>query len=99
MTNSLATIVILATGDNVGIALRDIPVAAVAVAFDGSCVSVKEAIPQGHKVALVELRAGDAIVRNTMPVGQATQSIEPGALVHTHNVISRYLNNEVDHHE
>lgn len=53
----------------------------------GGCeVSVKEAIPAGHKVALRALAAGERVVRYGQTIGRARMAIEPGERVHTHNL-------------
>ena len=94
-----ANIVVLAKADNVGVALRDIEANASARAAEGAAVVAREAIPLGHKIALVPIAAGDAILRFGVPVGLATAAICPGQLVHVHNVRSQYLDNAEDHYE
>lgn len=49
-------------------------------------VSVRQFIPSGHKVALHTTAAGNSIRRYGQVIGFATQSIEPGDHVHTHNL-------------
>jgi altronate dehydratase len=51
-------------------------------------ITVAEAIPRGHKVALRAIRAGEAVVKYGSPIGSASAEIAPGAHVHTHNVAS-----------
>jgi len=92
-------IVVLAAADNVGIALRDIETNEAARSAGGSSIAAREAIPLGHKIALADIKSGQAIVRFGVPVGIATQAIAPGQLVHIHNVRSRYLDNVEDHYE
>ena len=92
-------IVVLAAADNVGIALRDIETNEAARSAGGSSIAAREAIPLGHKIALADIRRGQAIVRFGVPVGIATEAIAPGQLVHIHNVRSRYLDNVEDHYE
>ena len=94
-----ATMVVLAAGDNVGVALRDIAAQGRAHTLAGRALDALEAIPQGHKIALEDIAAGAAIVRFGMPVGVAKTAIAMGHLVHVHNVASRYLNNDEDHYE
>jgi len=94
-----ATMVVLAAGDNVGVALRDIAAGALAHTLAGRALESREAIPQGHKIALEDIAPGAAIVRFGMPVGVAKAPIARGYLVHVHNVASRYLNNDEDHYE
>lgn len=95
----VANIVVLADEDNVGIAVRDIGADEPARATDGPRVTASEPIPLGHKVALKPIAAGGLIVRFGVPVGIATAGIQPGSLVHVHNVKSQYLDNVEDHYE
>lgn len=95
----VANMVVLTAGDNVGIAVRDIAANETARATEGGGIAAIEAIPQGHKIALAPVAAGDAIIRFSVPVGIATAAIPTGALVHIHNVRSRYLDNVEDHYE
>lgn len=94
-----ANIVVLATADNVGIALADIGAEATARSLDGYDVVTSEAIPQGHKVALRAIAPGAPIVRFGVPVGIATLPIAAGRLVHIHNVRSQYIDNHENHYE
>lgn len=54
-------------------------------AYDGDAIDVREDVPFGHKVALVELVPGDEIVKYGETIGSATDPISPGEWVHTHN--------------
>ncbi|NLS28532.1 Altronate dehydratase [Sphingomonas sp. S2M10] len=49
-------------------------------------VTVVSDVPQGHKVALRPIAAGDAVHKFGFPIGRATRPIAPGEHVHTHNV-------------
>ena len=91
--------VVMATGDNVGIATRDIAAGAAARDVRGRRQDALEPIPQGHKIALVDIPPDDLIVRYGVPVGVATAAIGAGRLAHVHNVASRYLDNDEDHYE
>jgi len=52
----------------------------------GLAVTVAEAVPAGHKLALTPIPAGSRVVRWGEPIGRATVAIHPGRHVHTHNV-------------
>jgi len=52
----------------------------------GQMLTLAEAIPAGHKFALVPHDSGDAVVKYGYPIGRATAPIAPGAHVHTHNL-------------
>jgi altronate hydrolase len=45
-------------------------------------------IPRGHKVAVRDIGAGEAIVKYGRRIGQATRPIVPGEWIHTHNAES-----------
>lgn len=92
-------IVVLAEGDNVGVAVQDIGAADTARAATGQSALANEPIPLGHKIALRPIANGEKIVRFGVPVGLATADIPAGMLVHVHNVKSQYLNNDDDHYE
>ena len=49
-------------------------------------VTAREDIPQGHKIALVPIAAGEAVVKYGFPIGHATEPVEAGSWVHTHNM-------------
>ena len=77
-------------GDNVLTAIRTLP-AETQVLVDHREVTVSGSIPIGHKVAARRIRAGERIIKYGVPIGSATCDIEPGGLVHTHNLRSDYL--------
>ena len=54
----------------------------------GRQVTSAEAISRGHKVALASLRAGSAVIKYGVAIGQATSDIRVGSWVHTHNCAS-----------
>jgi altronate hydrolase len=69
------------------IAVARVPLAAGSeLQVDGIPVSVREAIPAGHKVALRPIATGENIVRYGQMMGRARIPIEGGQHVHTHNV-------------
>lgn len=54
---------------------------------DGT-VSIKalDAIPLGHKIALVDIAEGDTVIKYGHDIGRAVADIERGAHVHVHNL-------------
>src|SRR3954447_433671 len=94
-----ANIVRLAPADNVGGALSDIAAGEMAVDRADVAVAALEHIPLRHTIALERIAAVQPSVRFGMAVGLARSAIAEGTLVHTHNVRSQYLDNEVDHYE
>jgi len=51
-------------------------------------VAAIEAVARGHKVALINLPAGAAVVKYGVVIGKATHDIRVGGWVHTHNCAS-----------
>ncbi|NNU80498.1 UxaA family hydrolase [Halovulum dunhuangense] len=49
-------------------------------------LTAKADIPIGHKVALVELKEGDTIIKYGEDIGRMIGSAEKGGHVHTHNL-------------
>jgi altronate hydrolase len=58
-------------------------------AVGGEAVSCAARIPAGHKVATRRIDAGEPIRKYNQIIGFATEAIEPGQHVHTHNVEMR----------
>ena len=52
----------------------------------GRKVKTKEEIPFGHKIALRKILRGGPVIKYGERIGRAIRTIEPGELVHTHNV-------------
>ena len=53
----------------------------------GDCeITLRDDLPMGHKAALRDIRAGEAVIKYGFPIGEATQDIPAGAHVHTHNL-------------
>jgi altronate hydrolase len=71
--------------DNVLVALRDLKPGETVRSPDGE-LSVKSAVPRGHKLASAAIGAGTAVRKYGWPIGMATQDIAPGEHVHTHNL-------------
>lgn len=56
-------------------------------------VVLKEEIPVGHKVALVDIEQKRDIIKYGAPIGHALESIESGKHVHTHNLKTNLSDN------
>ena len=52
-------------------------------------ITIREAIPFGHKFAVSALRPGEPVNKYGHPIGLATSSIRAGDHVHVHNVEGR----------
>jgi len=69
--------------DNVAVALKPLGRGR-AIADSG--VLLAEDVPAGHKAALRRIPVGEAVIKYGQIIGFASQDIEPGRHVHTHNV-------------
>ena len=52
-------------------------------------IKIIEIIPFGHKFAIKNIMKGENIIKYGESIGEAIEKIEPGTLVHVHNVISK----------
>ncbi|HWL72581.1 MAG TPA: galactarate dehydratase [Burkholderiaceae bacterium] len=66
--------------DNVAIVANDGGLAPGAVLSSG--LTLRDRVPQGHKVALVDLPADAAVLRYGIPIGYAVKDIRAGSWVH-----------------
>lgn len=78
-------------GDYVGVAVADIQAGEEVMGIEihsGKEYHVKSNydIPLGHKIALIEVKAGAALIKYGENVGTVTQDIKVGDWVHTHNL-------------
>jgi galactarate dehydratase len=76
---SAARLIRMHAGDNVAIVVNDggLPAGA---ALEG--ITLLDNVPQGHKVSLVAIPRGAAVLRYNVPIGFARQDIAPGRWVH-----------------
>ena len=82
------TVLRLDRTDPVGLARVDLQPGAALDAGDGSPVVVREAVPRGHKLALIDLPAGTEVRKYGQPIGLAVRDIAAGEHVHDHNLRS-----------
>ena len=75
----------ISPADNVAVALRDLKKGA-RISLDGQPITLLQDIPFGHKVALIDLAAGENIIKYGAPIGHALVKIAAGEHVHTHNL-------------
>lgn len=76
---------ILNAKDTVAVALQDIP-AQTEIPTQKGIVTTTEMIQRGHKFALQDMAKNEDIIKYGFPIGHATQDIQKGEWVHTHNV-------------
>lgn len=77
-------VLVLEGDDTVGTAISDLE-AASSLSYDGRTIELSEPISFGHKVAMEPISAGEQIRKYGAVIGTATEAIEPGDWVHTHN--------------
>lgn len=83
MTETSQATILLNTRDNVAVARRSIS-AGGDTGRDG--LKALDLIGRGHKVALKPIASGEEVLKYGQVIGVATQDIEPGRLVHLHNL-------------
>ena len=83
MTTNIAQTIRLHADDNVIIALRDLGAGHVLPDQD---LSLRQAVPRGHKVATQAISAGQNVIRYGQIIGAASVDIAAGDHVHSHNL-------------
>jgi len=78
---------VISERDNVATALEPLSAGAT-IAFGSDTVTLIDAIPLGHKLALRPILSGESVVKYGSAIGAASRDIAPGAHVHTHNLVS-----------
>ncbi|CAN5209950.1 galactarate dehydratase [soil metagenome] len=79
-TTSAPLTIAMHPADNVAIVANDGGLAAGTVLASG--LVLRERVPQGHKVSLVDLAAGDEVRRYDVTIGRALKDIEAGSWIH-----------------
>jgi len=83
-------IIHLTADDNIAVAAQPLTPGDVVVVED-QAVELADPIPVGHKLAIRPIAPGEKVLKYGAPIGSATQAIQPGQYVHTHNLRSDYL--------
>ncbi len=79
--------VMLNPEDNIGVALVNFkPGAEVKIYGREVWVKMAEPIPYQHKFSVTRIGSGKEIIKDGVVIGKATQDIEQGQHVHTHNM-------------
>ena len=84
-------IVVLNDADNVATSLVSLEARSeieLEVNGERRTITVLDAVPFGHKLAIRSLAAGDKVLKYGEVIGRASQAIETGQWVHVHNVES-----------
>src|SRR5690625_5353071 len=71
--------------DNVVVAI-DALEAGDTVEVSGRRLVLRADVPAGHKIALKPIGEGEAVVKYGHRIGLASEAVEPGAWVHSHNL-------------
>src|SRR5579871_5023931 len=77
--------IVLREGDDVAVARRRLEAGTV-VMWEGKALTLRAAIPAGHKLALRAVREGAPVHKYGQVIGYATADIRPGDWVHTRNL-------------
>ncbi|MGH8034314.1 MAG: SAF domain-containing protein, partial [Lysobacterales bacterium] len=80
MPSSQARYILMHEADNVAIVVNDGGLPAGSVFASG--LTLRDKVPEGHKVALVDLPQGSAVRRYNVPIGYALKDIPAGSWVH-----------------
>jgi arabinonate dehydratase len=83
MITEQALVIRLNPSDDVVIACQEIPAGTPLVE---ERLTVKDAIPAGHKIAVRSIATGQSVRRYNQIIGFATKPISPGEHVHVHNL-------------
>ena len=81
----MANVIRINEKDNVAVALTPVK-AGECVSAGGMSVTALEDIPQGHKIALRDIAAGENVIKYGFPIGHALSDAKAGSWMHTHNV-------------
>jgi altronate hydrolase len=69
--------------DNVAVATRDLTIGEAFAEFN---IVLAEAIPKGHKVALIDLAANQNVIKYGFEIGSTLIEIRAGQHIHSHNL-------------
>lgn len=61
-------------------------------------LEIKDDVNSGHKIALVDIRKGENIVKYGFSIGQATSDISAGSHIHSHNLATNLDGSETYHY-
>lgn len=71
--------------DNVAVALRPIKKGE-KLSIDDFTVTANQDIPQGHKIALLDLPENTNVIKYGFPIGHTTENVKAGDWLHSHNL-------------
>lgn len=79
--------------DHVVVARTDVEAG---TAVEGASYVVRDRVPAGHKMATVALRKGDPILKYNTVIGFAACDVQPGTMLHSHNIEFREFAREYE---
>ena len=82
--------IIMHPDDNCVTALEDI-LKGSPIQIRESSIVINQNIPLGHKIALENIKKSDLVKKYGHSIGIATEDINKGDWIHTHNLTSQYL--------
>jgi altronate hydrolase len=94
--SSARPVLALKESDNVGVARIPLSVGDI-VEVGGRQIEAREAITPGHKLALRPIPQGSPVIKYGEVIAKATQDIEQGAWVHTHNTAPDFSGREYEY--
>ncbi|MDP5188312.1 UxaA family hydrolase [Rheinheimera baltica] len=71
--------------DNVVVALQPLE-QGVALPVPFAALNAQQAVPAGHKVALIDIAKGEPVIKYGFAIGAATKDIRAGEHIHSHNL-------------
>ena len=90
MPKHIINFIIMHPDDNCVTALEDISKGS-QIQIKESSIIINQNISLGHKIALKVIRKGDLVKKYGHSIGIATEDINKGDWIHTHNLTSQYL--------
>lgn len=72
--------------DNVCVALDELLASGEQIEVEGVKITLKSDVARGHKIALRAIQKGEDVIKYGYPIGHATQPIEAGEWIHSHNL-------------
>jgi len=86
MSKVIENLILCHPKDNVATARSPLGAGTLLKLTEQKTIVAREQIPFGHKVALQKIRKGGPVIKYGERIGRAIREINPGELVHIHNV-------------
>jgi len=85
---NVPNLIVISPDDNVGVVIKETGIGDTLRDSEGRSIEASTEIPRNHKVALVRISKGDRVIKYGEVIGIATEPIEKGVWIHTHNLRS-----------